>query len=99
MENSEAFFAPRRHDYGRKKLFGKSGKFGAEDAVDIICSQPRCAEFLAAKLWEFYAYPRPEHDLVKSLAAHYRDHELHTGELLRMIFTHPEFYSPRAPGT
>ena len=99
MENGEAFFAPRRHDHGRKQLFGKSGKFGAEDAVDIICSQPRCAEFLAAKLWEFYAYPRPEPDLVESLAAHYRDHDLHTGELLRRIFTHPEFYSPRARAT
>ena len=50
-------------------------------------------------MWEFYAYPRPEPALVKSLAAHYRKTGLHTGELLRMIFTHPEFYSPRARAT
>ena len=99
MENGEAFFASRRHDDGRKKLFGKSGNFGTEEAVDIICSQPPCAEFLAAKLWEFYAYPRPEPGLVKSLAAHYRENDLRTGELLRMIFTRPEFYSPRARAT
>jgi len=99
MANGEAFFAARRHDDGVKKLLGKSGKFGAEDAVDIICSQPRCAEFLATKLWEFYAYPRPEADLVKSLAAHYREHDLRTGDMLRMIFTHPEFYSTRARAT
>jgi len=99
MENGEAFFAARRHDAGRKKLFGKSGDLGAEEAVDIICSQPSCPEFLAAKLWEFYAYPRPEPGLVKSLAAHYRENDLRTGELLRMIFTHPEFYSPRARAT
>ena len=96
MENGEAFFVERRHDDGRKKLFGKPGDFGAEEAVDIICSQPRCAEFLAAKLWDFYAYPRPEPGLVGSLAAHYRENDLRTGELLRMIFTHPEFYAPRA---
>jgi uncharacterized protein (DUF1800 family) len=99
LENGEAFFAARRHDDGRKKLFGKAGGFDAREAVDIICAQPRCAEFLAAKLWEFYAYARPEPGLVKSLAAHYRDHDLRTGELLRMIFTHPEFYSPRARAT
>ncbi len=99
MENGEAFFAARRHDDGRKKLFGKSGDFSAEDAVEIICSQPRCAEFLAAKLWTFYAYPQPAPDLVKSLAAHYRENDLRTGDLLRMIFTHPEFYSPRARAT
>ena len=67
--------------------------------MDIICSQPQCAEFIAAKLWEFYAYPQPAPALVKSLAAHYRENHLRTGELLRMIFTHPEFYSPRARAT
>ncbi|MFM8720693.1 MAG: DUF1800 family protein [Chthoniobacterales bacterium] len=95
-ENGDGMLVPRRHDDGRKKLFGKSGNFGAADAVEIICAQPRCAEFLATKLWEFYAYPQPEPELVKSLAAHYRKNDLHTGELLRMIFTRPEFYSPRA---
>ena len=99
MENGEAFFAARRHDDGRKKLFGKSGNFGAEDAVEIICSRPRCAEFLATKLWEFHAYAQPEPDLVKSLAAHYREHDFRTAELLRMIFTHPKFYSVRARAT
>jgi len=98
-DNGEAVFVPRRHDNGPKNLFGKSGNFGAEEAVDVICSQPRCAEFLVTKLWEFYAYPRPGHDLVKSLAAHYREHDLQTGELLRFVFTHPEFYSPRARAT
>ena len=97
--NGQSVFVPRRHDDGRKKLFGRAGKFGAEDAVEVICAQPRCAEFLAGKLWEFYAYPRPEPALVKSLAAHYRKTGLHTGELLRMIFTRPEFYSPRARAT
>ena len=95
-QNGLSIFVPHRHDDGRKKLFGKSGKFGPEDAVEIICSQPRCAEFLASKLWEFYAYPQPERELVESLAAHYRKNDLRTGELLRMIFTRPEFYSPRA---
>jgi uncharacterized protein (DUF1800 family) len=98
-ENGDSLFVPRRHDDGRKKLFGKSGKFGTSEAVDILCAQPRCAEFLATKLWEFYAYPQPAPDLVKSLAAHYRGNDLRTGELLRRIFTHPEFYAPRARAT
>jgi|688.fasta_scaffold12917_12 uncharacterized protein (DUF1800 family) len=95
-QNCEAVFTARRFDDGRKKLFGKSGNFGARETVEILCAQPRCAEFLAAKLWEFYAYPQPGTDLIKSLAAHYRRNDLSTRELLRMIFTHPEFYSLRA---
>jgi len=98
-ENGDSMLVRRRHDDGRKKLFGKSGNFGSDEAVEIICAQPRCAEFLATKLWEFYAYPQPAPDLVKSLAAHYRDNDLRTGELLRMMFTHPEFYANRARAT
>jgi uncharacterized protein (DUF1800 family) len=98
-ENGDSLFVPRRHDDGRKKLFGKSGKFGTSEAVDILCAQPCCAEFLATKLWEFYAYPQPARDLVDSLAAHYRGNDLRTGELLRRIFTHPRFYSARARAT
>jgi uncharacterized protein (DUF1800 family) len=96
MKTGEAAFVARRHDGGRKVLFGKSGDFGPDVAVDIICSRPRCAEFLAAQLWEFYAYPEPDAALVRLLAAHYRANDLRTGDLLRMIFTHPEFYSARA---
>ena len=98
-DNGNSMFVRRRHDNGRKKLFGKSGNFGAEEAVDLICARPRCAEFLATKLWEFYAYPQPAPALVKSLADHYRASDLRSGELLRMIFTHPEFYSARARAT
>lgn len=98
-ESGESFLVPRRHDAGAKSLFGKTGNFGADETVGIICSQPRCAEFLAGKLWEFYAYADPDPQLVNSLAAHFRSHDLDTGELLRAIFTHPEFYSPRARAT
>lgn len=96
MNDGEAVFAQRRHDDGPKQLLGRTGNFGADEAVDILCSRPRCAEFLAGKLWEFYACPQPEPELVASLAAHYRASDLRTGELLRAIFTRPEFYSPRA---
>lgn len=98
METGQAQFVPRRFDEGRKKLFGKSGDFNSDEAVTLICDQPRCAEFLAAKLWEFYAYPQPEPALVKSLANHYRANGMSTRHLLQMIFTHPEFYSERALG-
>ena len=94
--NGEAVFTRQRFDSGQKKLFGKSGDFGAREAVDIICSQPRCAEYLATKIWEFYAYPGPDKTLVQSLANHYRTNQMRTDRLLEMVFTHPEFYSQRA---
>lgn len=98
-ENGEAVFMKRRFDAGRKKLFGKTGDFGAKEAVDIICAQPRCAEYLATKIWEFYAYPLPDKTLIQSLANHYRAHQMQTDRLLEMVFTHPEFYVRRARST
>lgn len=95
-ENGEAVFTKRRFDNGTKKLFGKSGDFGAREAVDIICGQPRCAEYLATKIWEFYAYAGPDKTLVQTLANHYRSNQMRTDRLLEMVFTHPEFYSQRA---
>jgi uncharacterized protein (DUF1800 family) len=95
-EDGEPIFRPPRHDDGIKRLLGKSGPFGADEAVEIICDQPRCAEFLAAKFWEFYGYRGPEPALVQSLAGHYRANKLETGKLLQEIFTRPEFYSDRA---
>ena len=97
--NGEAVFVAQRHDSGIKTLLGEAGNFDGEKAVEIICAQPRCAEFLTAKLWEFYAYPKPEPELIKSLAGHFRAHDMRTSELLREIFTHPDFYSPRARAT
>jgi uncharacterized protein (DUF1800 family) len=95
-DNGEAVFTEKRHDDGRKTLFGKSGNFGTQEAVDLICSQPRCAEFLVDQIWRFYVYDGPDPKLVNLLAARYREKNLHTGDLLRMVFTHPEFYSARA---
>lgn len=94
-DNGEAEFSERRHDGGQKTLLGKSGKFGAHEAVDIMCSQPRCAEFLVGKIWRFYVSEAPDPKLVRLLATRYREKNLHTGDLLRMVFTHPEFYSDR----
>jgi uncharacterized protein (DUF1800 family) len=95
-EDGEPIFRRPRHDDGIKRLLGKSGPFGADEAVEIICEQPRCAEFLAAKLWEFYGYRGPEPALVQSLAGHFRNNKLETGKLLQEMFTRPEFYSARA---
>lgn len=92
----EAEFVPRRFDDGRKRLFGRSGRFTTAEAVKIICAQSECPKFLATKIWEFYAYPQPSAELVDSLAKHYRAHDFETRALLEMIFTHPEFYSARA---
>lgn len=96
--DGSAAFVPRRHDAGVKSILGRTGNFGAAEAVDVICSQPRCADFLSAKIWEYYAGSPPSPELGRSLAAFYLERKLCTRDLLRRIFTHPGFYEESVRG-
>ncbi len=96
QNDGSAELVARRHDSGEKTILGRSGRFSADEAAAILCGQPQCAEFLAAKLWEFYAYAEPSPELVKSLAEDYRAKKLVTRDFLAGVFTRPEFYSAPA---
>ena len=42
---------PWARDYGSKTVFGKSGRFGGEDLVDLILRHPASAEHVAERFW------------------------------------------------
>ena len=85
--------AARLADAGNKKFFSRSGPLEGDDVVDELTSHPRCAEFLAGKIWTFYAGGTPNPELLGALAGYYRKEGLHTGALLKKIFLSREFYS------
>ncbi|MCX6974708.1 MAG: DUF1800 family protein, partial [Verrucomicrobia bacterium] len=80
-------------DTGNKKFFSRSGPLKGDDVVDELTSQPRCAEFIAGKIWNFYAGDTPSPALLAALAGYYRTEKLNTGSLLKKIFLSREFYS------
>ncbi len=88
-------FAARSHDSGVKKIFGKTGKMNGDETVDLIVLRPQCAEFLSAKLWNFYAGENPANALNQVLASEYRASGLKTGDFLKRIFLSREFYAPK----
>lgn len=90
----EFIFARRQNDEGEKIFFGRSGKFTGDDIIGIIVDDPRCAAFLAKKLWTFYAAENPSPALVAALAARYRASGMNAGALLRTVFMSREFYAP-----
>ncbi|MBI3721051.1 MAG: DUF1800 domain-containing protein, partial [Fimbriimonas ginsengisoli] len=89
-------FRPRQHDDGDKTFFGQTGPFGGEDILKMLTDNPRTSEYVASKMWRFFAYPDPEPELVSRLAAIFRQSGLEIKSLLRAIITSPEFYSERA---
>src|SRR5579871_1546566 len=65
-------FNPARHDFGSKTLLGQridgSGFAEVEKAVDVIVSQPACAQFVARKLAMYFVSDNPPRSLVDHMA-------------------------------
>ena len=92
-------YAEFQHDAGAKHFLGKTGPFTGDDVIDIILAQPACAQFIARKIWEFYAYEGPSPALVQTLGAQLRASGYEIRPLLHTIFRSAEFYSPEAMRT
>lgn len=89
-------FRPRLHDSGTKTILGKTGELSGEDVLTYLCEMPRTAEYLVTKLWEWYAYPKPEPALVARLAKGFRNANLDVASLLKAMMRSSEFYSEKA---
>ncbi|MCG8605003.1 DUF1800 domain-containing protein [bacterium] len=84
---------PRWHDRGRKVFLGREGNFDGEDIVNIILDHPACAEFVTRKLLTYFGLSSPSEDFVKATADGFRHSDYDLRQLLRSIFSSPEFYS------
>ena len=92
----ESVFLPRQHDEGSKTFLGHTGNFNGDDVVDIIVQQPATADYLARRLFAFFAYPNPTDDVLKPLVDAYTASHYSIKAMLRALFTSEAFYAPRA---
>ncbi len=96
MTNQQFRFAPRQHDDGAKTFMGKTGPWNGDEIIDALMKQPACAQFLACKLWRFFAEDEPAPRIVDAVAARIREHNFEMRPVLREIFSSREFYSDEA---
>lgn len=87
------------HDHGEKSFMGHRGNLNGNDIFDIIFARPDTAEFIASKLWEFFAHEDPEPVLRRQLGMTLYRAGYELRPLLRKIFLSRAFYSERAMGT
>lgn len=92
-------FAPRDHDYGPKQFLRQTGNFHGDQIIDLILDQPACAQFIAKKLWTFFANENADPALIEALAATMRSSRYEMRPVLRQLFASQEFYSAQAMGT
>lgn len=87
-------FRARQSDSKTKTVLGKTGPLTGDEVIDLIVGKPRCSEFLAGKIWTFYAGTKPSEALQQTLGKQYQAGGMDTGKLLRTIFTSREFFAP-----
>lgn len=92
-------FHPEDHDGGQKTFMGVTRNWTGPDILSHILNGPTrttAARYLARRMWSFFAYPDPSDALVQDLAATFLSANFEVRELLRAIFTRPEFRSDQA---
>jgi hypothetical protein len=97
----EFYFNPRLHDDGEKIVLGHKipAGGGMKDGLmvlDILAHHPSTAKFLATKLTRRFVSDNPSPALIQHVADVYLKSDGDIREVLRAIFTSPEFNSPEA---
>jgi uncharacterized protein (DUF1800 family) len=85
-------YRPFFHDGGTKTVLGRTGPLEGDDVLRIIISQPQAAEFITRKLWRFFANDNPVPELVRALAAIFRQQGNNFRPMLETMFRSREFY-------
>src|SRR5882724_11474454 len=88
-------FNPARHDFGGKTLLGKhidGGGFDeVEQAVDLLVSQPACAQFVSRKLALYFVADDPPRALTDRMAKTFQKTHGDIAEVLETLFKSREF--------
>jgi uncharacterized protein (DUF1800 family) len=88
-------FNPARHDFGGKTLLGKhidGGGFDeVEQAVDLLVSQPACAQFVSRKLAIYFVADNPPRTLTDRMANTFQKTHGDIAEVLATMFKSREF--------
>jgi uncharacterized protein (DUF1800 family) len=86
-------FHAERHDTGVKRIFGKRGRYGVDDVLDLVCRHPRHAPFITRKLWDFFVTRPPDAATSARLVRAYRHSHGRVKPVVAQILVHPALYA------
>jgi len=89
-------FRPRLHDDGPKTLLGRTGRFDADGALDVMLEQPAAARFITGKLWREFVSPVPNPATVDRIAQRFRASGWRIDAALRELLLSDEFWAPES---
>ena len=87
------------HDSGNKRFLGEQGDFNGDDIVDIIVRQDATAQFLATRLFQFFAADSIDSEgesVIEDMIKAYFDSNYEVSSVLRVLFNSEYFKSNNA---
>jgi uncharacterized protein (DUF1800 family) len=88
-------FNPARHEFGTRTLLGQQIREGGfdqvEQAVDLLVSQPACAQFISRKLALYFVSDSPPRSLTDRMAKTFQKTHGDIAEVLQTLFKSREF--------
>lgn len=95
---AEFVFVPFLHDNGEKTVLGKKipsggGQQDGYTVIHLLVTHPSTAKFISTKLARKFVNDNPPQALVDRMAETFRKTEGDIRQVLRTMFTSPEFYS------
>ncbi len=85
-------YEPDEHDGGVKRILGKTGRFGIDEVLDIVCDHPAPRTVPRHQAVGFFVATPPSPATVRALAATYRRAGLQIKPVVRQILDHPALY-------
>ncbi len=79
-------------DPGTKRVFGKSGRFGPDDVIDLCLRHPAHAPFLCRKLWSYFSPAEPPAGTLAQMMSAYTASGRKLVPVLRVILRSRAFY-------
>lgn len=98
-DTGEFHLVARQHDAGEKTIFGRQGRFGGDEVIDLAYAQPAAAEFLPGELMRFYLSETPLPAAERAeLGAIWRTQDFDLGALARTFFGSRRFFAAEFRG-
>lgn len=93
IQNGKGWRDPAQFDNGEKEVFGQTGPFDDESAVDLILRQPEAPRFLSKKLLREYVHPDPTEAMIDHYAQALRENNWEIKPVLKAMLASRMFFS------
>ncbi|MGB0522560.1 MAG: DUF1800 domain-containing protein [Flammeovirgaceae bacterium] len=85
-------FRSKQHDYDKKTVFGKTGRFDGKDMLNMLLAQKQTARYLSTKIYQYFVNPKIDEARINQLADIFYQSDYDIKSLLKAIFTSDWFY-------